>query len=191
MKKDKLEIEISTLDEKVIEEFFNIAIQLKEKNFNPKCLKKSRAKIFMIFLGLYLCVLLGTIILGIFEGDFLINTLLNSGIFVLFLSYFIKMIKGYVSDKKIVKSTLKSFSKFTLIFDTKGIKQKKKTKEISLCDWEQLKSILINDYSIIFLSNNNNEFDAFLYISTYYKERVIDILTELHKEHLIIDNTIR
>lgn len=57
--------------------------------------------------------------------------------------------------------------------------------------WEQLKSILINDYSIIFLSNNNNEFDAFLYISTYYKERVIDILTELHKEHLIIDNTIR
>lgn len=187
MKKEKLEIEISILDEKVIEEFFSIAIQLKEKNFNPKCLKKSRAKIFMIFLGLYLSVMLGGIIFAILERDF-VNVLLSGGLFVLFLSYFIKMIKSYINGKKNTKSTLKSFSNFTLIFDDKVIKLKKKTKEINLCDWEQLKSILINDYSITFLLNNN---DVLLYVSTYYKERIIDILRKLHKEHLIIDNTIK
>lgn len=101
------------------------------------------------------------------------------------------MIKGYISDKKTVKSILKSFSNFTLIFDNKGIKQKKKTSEINLCDWEQLKSILINDYSIIFLLNNNDDFDALLYVSTYYKEKIINILTNLHKKHLLIDNSVR
>lgn len=80
MKKDKLEIEISILDEKVIEEFFYIIMQLKKENFDLKSLKKSPTKIFLILFGLYLCGMLVFIILAILKRK-LTNALLNGGVF--------------------------------------------------------------------------------------------------------------
>lgn len=95
------------------------------------------------------------------------------------------VLKGLIITNKRIKYYLEEKNNKSIEFDTKTIKYIDKIKTLSI-DWKDVKNIIINNYSIIFLPVNNTL--PVIAIDKQYKDQVDEVIKKYSKEELIINN---
>ena len=161
------------------DEFLSVMMKYKKiiKNPHKKVNRLSKEVIGLMLLSVFLLIVF--IILYKFKGYSIICVVLFSLIFILSIIYYLLM------NKRI--SFYRNFKGTIVIEFNNDYIEYLSSKNNYKVDWDNIKSIIINKYSICFIPIYSNK--VMIGISTEYKDKVIDIIKKLDKENLIIDNS--
>ena len=162
------------------DEFLYIAFRYKDFLRKPKRKAYHVTKFLLLTMVFALISIIFSIIVYLNTNDILYIVLTTLLLFILGIS-----LCYYVIMKKQINTFLSDNSVKEININTDGIEYKDNRKSMSLA-WNNVSSIIINKYSICFLSNEGR---ILISIDKKYQEKVIKGLKNYHKEILLIDNS--
>ncbi len=162
------------------DEFLYVAFRFRDFKRRPKRKAYRITKFLLLVMSIVLISLLLSIKIYLYFNEILYIALITILSFILLFSiiYFVRV-------KKSINYFLNNHDTKKIDFNKDGIQYNDNYKSIFL-NWNNVSYIIINKYSICFLSKENN---ILISIFNNYCEDVIKGLKKYNKENLLIDNT--
>lgn len=187
--KNEVRIKLDKKLEKFYDEFLSIIFiyNSKKNKKDPKqriCLYTNKIKFWLFIFGI---LIIHSIISIIIEPTDNTISLILSVIFLAFiLGLFIYFFIVYLSVKNDIKEyNSKPNNNAFLVLNKEGIIFEKENIKTNV-DWDNIKYVLINKYTIAFISINDKVIVA---INKLYLNEIIDGISKYNKMNLVIDNS--
>ena len=180
-----MKIEIKEKDKNFFDECLYIRTYINKVMKKPKKKVCAASKFFLRGLILYIIYSLIFIIWGIVEG-FDVTKIICSVVFVWFTC--IMIYNNYIIRKNINMYMNDGAIKSEFEINEKAIILKNNDKSIEL-NWDLVKYVIINKESISFIPITQTFDSIVMFISTKYKDDVMDAIKKYKKEELVIDNS--
>lgn len=180
-----MRIEIKEKDKVFFDECLYIQIYIKKilRNLNKKVW--SASNVFFKGMLMYFLYTLLFIIIG-FNEKF--NFLVIIFICISLVSFLIMVYNYYVVKKQINLYMNSGSSESVFEIDEDGVRLNNSTGVVEV-KWDSVKYILINKNTISFLPGDVLATNIIMFISTKYKDKVMDAIKKYKKEELVIDNS--